>query len=35
MLYNISAIYIYANSKIFSALNQSDDQMKMQNERGH
>lgn len=34
MLYSVSAIYIYANNNIFSALNQSEDQMKMQNQRG-
>jgi hypothetical protein len=34
MLYSVSAIYIYANNKIFSALNQSEDQMNMQNQRG-
>jgi len=32
MPYSISAIYIYANNKIFSALNQREDQMQMQNQ---
>jgi len=34
MLYSISTIYIYAYNIIFSALSQSEDQMKMQNQRG-